>query len=207
MTNQNTPGTATSTVEVSEVEGRVLAEVADMLRDVIGEEYVVDMEITMDTSFNTDLEMESIEFVTLAEAMRERYGDMVDFVGFLAEMDVDQVINMEVGEVVEFIARCLTSGDPTGGHDATMSPSASGGATTMSPSASGGATTMSPSASGGATKDDRAAFGESHDRAAFGESHDRAAFGESHDRAAFGESHDRFAFGESHDRVAFGPGN
>jgi acyl carrier protein len=46
--------------------------------------------------------------------MRERYGDTVDFVGFLAGMDVDQVINMGVGEVVEFIARCLTSGDPTG---------------------------------------------------------------------------------------------
>jgi acyl carrier protein len=92
------------------LEARVLGEVAAMLRDVIGEEYVVDMEITMDTSFNEDLELESIEFVTLADRMRQTYGDQVDFVGFLAEMDVDRVINMRVGEVVHFIADSLRAG-------------------------------------------------------------------------------------------------
>ena len=86
---------------------RILGEIAAMLRDVIGEEYVVDMEITMDTTFNEDLELESIEFVTLADRMRLTYGDAVDFVGFLAEMDVDKVIRMRVGEVVHFIAGSL----------------------------------------------------------------------------------------------------
>jgi acyl carrier protein len=105
---------ATSTIDRAEVEARVLAEMTDMLREVIGEEYVVDMEITLDTSFNEDLELESIEFVTLADSMRDRYGDAVDFVGFLAEMDVDQVINMRVGEVVTFITDCLTTGNPWG---------------------------------------------------------------------------------------------
>jgi acyl carrier protein len=88
-------------------EARVLGEVTQLLHEVIGEEYVVDMEITMDTSFNEDLELESIEFVTLADRLRERYGEAVDFVGFLAEMDVDQVINMRVGEVVRFIVDSL----------------------------------------------------------------------------------------------------
>jgi acyl carrier protein len=89
---------------------RILGEVAAMLREVIGEEYVVDMDITMDTSFNEDLELESIEFVTLADKMRVTYGDKVDFVGFLAEMDVDKVINMQVGEVVGFISDSLRAG-------------------------------------------------------------------------------------------------
>ncbi len=89
------------------VEARVLGEVAALLRDIIGEEYVIDLEIGMETSFNTDLELESIEFVTLADRMRERYGDMVDFVGFLAGMGVDEVINMKVGQVVSYIADCL----------------------------------------------------------------------------------------------------
>ena len=113
MTTQDT-GTATLTIDRTAVEARVLVEMTGMLRDVIGEEYVTDMEITLDTSFNEDLELESIEFVTLADSMRERYGDTVDFVGFLAEMDVDQVINMRVGEVVSFITDCLTTGDPSG---------------------------------------------------------------------------------------------
>lgn len=85
------------------VETRVLEEIAEDVRDVIGEEYAFDMKITMDTSFSEDLELESIEFVALADRLRERYGDAVDFVGFLATRDVDQVINMRVGEVVEFV--------------------------------------------------------------------------------------------------------
>lgn len=113
MTTQDTV-TVTSTIDRTAVEARVLTEMTGMLRDVIGEEYVTDMEITLGTSFNEDLELESIEFVTLADSMRERYGDTVDFVGFLAEMDVDQVINMRVGEVVRFITDCLTTGDPSG---------------------------------------------------------------------------------------------
>jgi acyl carrier protein len=111
---KDVPGVGSSTTGISEVEKQVLADVTGMIHEVIGEEYIVDMDIAMDTLFNRDLEMESIEFVTLAEVMRERYGDTVDFVGFLAEMNVDQVVNMAVGEVVEFIAGCLASGDPTG---------------------------------------------------------------------------------------------
>ncbi|MDT3440036.1 MULTISPECIES: acyl carrier protein [Pseudofrankia] len=108
MTIQDTLRSADPTLDA--LEARVLGEIAEMLRDVIGEEYVVDMEITMDTSFNEDLELESIEFVTLADRMRVTYGDQVDFVGFLAEMDVDRVINMRVGEVVHFIADSLRAG-------------------------------------------------------------------------------------------------
>ncbi len=96
-----------STADRAVAEEQVLGEVAALLRDVIGEEYVVDLEITMTTSFNTDLELESIEFVTLADRMRERYGDTVDFVGFLSDMGVDEVINMQVGQVVAFITDCL----------------------------------------------------------------------------------------------------
>ncbi|MBX6388509.1 MAG: acyl carrier protein [Frankia sp.] len=93
--------------ELSALEARVLDEVAAMLREVIGEEYVANMEITMDTSFAEDLELESIEFVTLSAQMRDRYGESVDFVGFLAELDVDRVIAMRVGDVVRFIAASL----------------------------------------------------------------------------------------------------
>ncbi|TFE28360.1 acyl carrier protein [Frankia sp. B2] len=92
----------------------MLGEVAELLREVIGEEYVVDMEITMATSFNQDLELESIEFVALADRLRGRYGEAVDFVGLLADMDVDQVINMRVGEVVHFIVDSLPTLAPAG---------------------------------------------------------------------------------------------
>jgi acyl carrier protein len=47
----------------------VLDQVAQMVREVIGEEWALDVPITMETSFSRDLELESIEFVALAESI------------------------------------------------------------------------------------------------------------------------------------------
>ena len=62
----------------------VLAEVRTLLVDVIGDDFLLDTEIELDTSFNEDLELESIEFVALSERLLERYGAQVDFVAWMA---------------------------------------------------------------------------------------------------------------------------
>jgi acyl carrier protein len=80
-----------------------LAEVTGFIRDVIGEDYVASLDITMDTKFQEDLDMESIEFVELADRIRVRYGGAVDLVGFLAEVDIDILIEITVGDVVRLI--------------------------------------------------------------------------------------------------------
>jgi acyl carrier protein len=87
---------------------RVLGEVRDMIVDVIGEDYLLDLEITKDTAFEADLELESVEFVALAERLSEFYGEKVDFVAWLADKELDQIIELTVGELVEFISGCLT---------------------------------------------------------------------------------------------------
>lgn len=87
----------------------VLGELATMLRGVIGEAWAEDVPITMETSFGSDLELESIEFVALAEKMTARYGSRVDFAGWLAEKELGDIIGLRVGQVVEFIVSCLTS--------------------------------------------------------------------------------------------------
>ncbi len=84
----------------------VLAEVARMVREVIGEEWAQDVPIEMGTSFARDLELESIEFVALAEKLKGRFGARVDFAGWLAGMELKQIIELKVGELVEFIVRC-----------------------------------------------------------------------------------------------------
>ena len=81
----------------------VLAEVRTLLVDVIGDDFLLDTEIELDTSFNEDLELESIEFVALSERLLERYGAQVDFVAWMAEMDLDEIIALTVGELVDFI--------------------------------------------------------------------------------------------------------
>lgn len=80
-----------------------LAEVAHMITEVIGEEELVGLDISPDTSFQDDLEVESIEFVALSERLMARYGDEVDFVAWMAEMELDEIIGLTVGDLVDFV--------------------------------------------------------------------------------------------------------
>jgi acyl carrier protein len=87
----------------------LLETVAELIRQVIGEEWAEEVEITAETSFSDDLELESIEFVALAELLQERFGDQVDFVGWISSMELDQIIGLHVGQLVDFIQSCRTS--------------------------------------------------------------------------------------------------
>nr|WP_198151721.1 acyl carrier protein [Kibdelosporangium sp. MJ126-NF4]CTQ97755.1 Acyl carrier protein [Kibdelosporangium sp. MJ126-NF4] len=84
-------------------ESNVLDEVVRLIVDVVGDDVLVGVEITPETTFSDDLGLESIEFVALAEKLRERYGDRVDLVAFLGEMDIDEIMAMNVGRLVDHI--------------------------------------------------------------------------------------------------------
>jgi acyl carrier protein len=86
----------------------ILNRLAEMIRETIDEEWVRETEITLDTSFSADLELESIEFVALAEKLREEYGERVDFASWLANKELGEIIGLRVGQVVEFIDACLS---------------------------------------------------------------------------------------------------
>lgn len=83
-----------------------LQTVAAMIHEVVGGEWALDRPITMETSFNRDLELESIEFVALAEKMQARYGAEVDFARWLSGKELEEIIELKVGDVVAFIDAC-----------------------------------------------------------------------------------------------------
>jgi len=86
----------------------ILNTVAGFIREVIGEEYIDDIEIEPETTFADDLEMESIEIVEFAEKIRDYYGETVDFAQWISGMELDDIINLSVGEVVDYLNSCLT---------------------------------------------------------------------------------------------------
>ncbi|MFJ7265451.1 acyl carrier protein [Streptomyces sp. NPDC099050] len=83
----------------------ILAEITGMLVEIVGDEHLLADEVTMKTTFNEDLALESIEFVALAELLHHRYGAEVDLMGFLSEKDMDGILAMSVGELVTHIGR------------------------------------------------------------------------------------------------------
>lgn len=85
----------------------VLADVVGLLVEVVGDEILIATAIGRDSSFNEDLAVESIEFVALAEKLENRYGARVDFMAFLSELEMDEILTMTVGTLVDHIAARL----------------------------------------------------------------------------------------------------
>ena len=93
-------------------ERTVLADLTELLARLMEDEYGLDdIAIGPDTTFNRDLELESIDLVTLAGLLQERYGDRVNFAEFLAGMEFDEIIELSVGRLVEYVVASLKAAE------------------------------------------------------------------------------------------------
>jgi len=88
-------------------EATVLAQLAGMLQALMEEYGLDDAEITMETTFHDDLELESVDLVALSGQLREHYGERVNFATFIAERDLEEIIALTVGELVRYIVASL----------------------------------------------------------------------------------------------------
>ena len=86
--------------------GQVLEAVVEMIHEVMGDAGAPGEPITRETSFHEDLALESIEFVALAEKLQARYGARVDLARWLAGKDLDALLALRVGDVVELVEKC-----------------------------------------------------------------------------------------------------
>jgi acyl carrier protein len=83
----------------------LLGEITAMLVDITGEDEQWAAAVTADTRLEGDLRLESIEVLALAERLRARFGDRVDLGALYADLDIDGLIALTVGQVVEHVAR------------------------------------------------------------------------------------------------------
>lgn len=87
----------------------VLSDIAGMLRRLLEEYGLDEAEITRETTFHEDLELESIDLVALSGTLREHYGDRVNFAEFVADLELDEIIALTVGQLVDFVVESLRS--------------------------------------------------------------------------------------------------
>lgn len=85
----------------------MLADIRAIVVEVIGEDYVSELDIERDTRFRDDLDVESIEFVALGEVLRARYGEGIRLARWIGDMEVDEIIAMTVGQLVDHIVASL----------------------------------------------------------------------------------------------------
>lgn len=87
----------------------VFDEVTEIIKEVIGEDFLLEEEITPQTSFSDDLALESIEFVELSEKLQDHYGERVNLVTFIADKDIDGIMSITAGQLVDFIEAQLAA--------------------------------------------------------------------------------------------------
>ncbi|MCL4640977.1 MULTISPECIES: acyl carrier protein [Olivibacter] len=73
------------------------------ITDIIGEEFIEEMDISMESSFTKDLEMDSIEIVSFSEKVKAHFGEGIDFTGWLSGLDLDQLIDLKIKDIVNYI--------------------------------------------------------------------------------------------------------
>jgi acyl carrier protein len=93
--------------------GLVFTVVTNVLADVIGEDYLSMIEIGPETSFQADLEIESIELIAMGEQLQEAFAH-VDFAAWLSTMEMDEIIAMRVGDLVDHIVHTAGGQPPVG---------------------------------------------------------------------------------------------
>lgn len=124
MTTSKTSPTPTSPNEASAA--LVLRELSAMVREVLGEyELGEDVEITADTTFFGDLELESIDLVVLAGHLEARYGSQVTIAEFIAALELDEIIGLTFGRLVDYVVDCLLktrSRTPSAPHTGSTQP-------------------------------------------------------------------------------------
>lgn len=105
------PGTTSpGAVAPATTPAAVLADIRRIVVEVIGEDYVSELDVERATRFRGDLDVESIEFVALGEALRARYGDRIRLAQWIGDMELDDIIAMTVGQLVDHIVASLAGG-------------------------------------------------------------------------------------------------
>lgn len=85
----------------------VQATVVKTIITVVGEEFYEEAEIGLDSTFAEDIDLESMEVMEISEQLMESFGEKVDFVGWFAEMELEDLVTLTLGMVVDFIVASL----------------------------------------------------------------------------------------------------
>ena len=93
-------------VEKSETFQRIV----ELLGELVGGVELLGFEITRQTSFHEDLELESVDLVTFAGILDEEFGGRVNLPEYLSDLDLAEVIDLRVGNIADYVSSRVEEG-------------------------------------------------------------------------------------------------
>lgn len=88
----------------------ILDVIAGAVAEVMDEDLAALPAITRETVFATDIELESIELVAMAELLQNEYGEALDLASWLSSLELNEVSELTVGQLVDHIYSSTASG-------------------------------------------------------------------------------------------------
>jgi acyl carrier protein len=72
-----------------------------------GDESLLSIGLNGATRLEGDLCLDSLDLAALSALLRDRYGTAVDLTGYVAGLDIDQIIGLTVADVTAYVTGCL----------------------------------------------------------------------------------------------------
>ena len=96
------------------IDPAIIRDITAVIREAVAEDWIQEFEIGANTSFNDDLDLESVEFVTIAAGLQQHFGEQIDLIGWLSTKSFDDLIALRVGNIAEFVSDRLVAGGGQG---------------------------------------------------------------------------------------------
>jgi acyl carrier protein len=82
-------------------------DVVEALAAATGDESLLSTGISAATRLEGDLRLDSLDLAALSALLRERHGAAVDLTGYVAGLEIDQLIGLTVADVAAYVTGCL----------------------------------------------------------------------------------------------------
>jgi acyl carrier protein len=83
-----------------------LADIVEALAAATGDESLLSPGIGAATLLEGDLCLDSLDLAALGAVLRDRYGTAVHVAGYVAGLDIDEIIGLTVGDVAGYVDSC-----------------------------------------------------------------------------------------------------
>jgi acyl carrier protein len=84
----------------------IFEKIKELITEIIGEDFIEEYDINMESTLSGDLEMESIEVVELSEKINKYYGKEIAFSDWISKIGLEGLIVLSVKDIVNYIAGC-----------------------------------------------------------------------------------------------------
>lgn len=72
-----------------------------------GDDSLLNGSVVATTTLEGDLCLDSLDLAALGAVLRDRYGTALDLAGYVAGLDIDEIIGLTLGDVAGYVNRCL----------------------------------------------------------------------------------------------------